>query len=162
MGNAEGFPPEFERERKTGIFARLRDAWEATQRLVSTRAEIFQEEVSEKGSLLARAALAIGIALVLGWLALLLFTALAAVALVNLLGSLWAGLLAALGIYLVAASVAAFLGWKSFSRIRPFAFPATQDGLREDWTAIRDSLRTPPRGPEEESDLEDRFRAGSE
>ena len=161
MGNSERFP-ETEREPKAGIFARLRDAWEATQRLVSTRAEIFREEISEKGSLLARAAMAIFLALALGWLALLLLTALAAVLLANLFGSLWAGLLATLGIYLVAASVAAFLGWKSFSRFRPFAFPATQEGLREDWTAIRDSLRTPPRADEEESDLEERFRAGSE
>jgi uncharacterized membrane protein YqjE len=160
MGNAEPFP-ETEREPKTGIFARLRDAWEATQRLVSTRVEIFQEEISEKRNLLARAAMAIGIALALGWLALLLFTALVAVLLVKLFGSLWAGLLAALGIYLIAASVAAFLGWKSFSKFRPFAFPATQEGLREDWSAIRESLRT-PRASEEESDLEERFRAGSE
>lgn len=161
MGNAESFP-ETEREPKTGIFARLRDAWEATRRLVSTRAEIFREEISEKRSLLGRAVLAIGIALALGWLALLLFTALAAVLLANLFGSLWAGLLAALGIYLVAASVAAFLGWKSFSKVRPLTFPATQEGLREDWSAIRESVRTPPRDSEEESDLEERFRKGSE
>ena len=161
MGNSERFPGT-DRETKTGIFARLRDAWEATQRLVSTRAEIFREEISEKGSLIVRAVMAIGIALALGWLALLLLTALAAVLLANLFGSLWAGLLATLGIYLVGASAAAFLGWKAFSRFRPFAFPATQEGLREDWTAIRDSLRTPPRADDEESDLEERFRAGSE
>ncbi len=151
-----------EEESKIGIFARLKAAWEGTRELVATRAEIFREEISEKKSLLGRGAIGLGIALVLGWLAILLFTAFVAVLLAQLLGSAWAGLLVAFGLYGIGAGAAGFLGWKAFSNLRPFQFPATKNGLREDWSAIRESLRPVPPVSDEGENLEDRFRAGSE
>ncbi|MEP6802516.1 MAG: phage holin family protein [Acidobacteriota bacterium] len=154
--------PEQEQE-DSGVFSRLKDAFAATKGLIATRVEIFREEVSEKGSLAGRGAMAIGIALVVGWLAMLLFTALVAVLLANLLASVWLGLLVAFVLYLAGAGVAALVGIKSLKKLNPFHFPATSKGLKEDWAAIRESVR-PPAHPieEDEDDLEARFRAGSE
>ena len=166
MWNSNRLPPKQEEEPAPGVFARLKDALEATKGLIGTRAEIFREEVSEKGSLAGRGAAGLGIALVVGWLALLLFTALAAVLLAKLFDSVWLGILVAFVLYLAGAGAAGFVGIQALKRLKPFEFPATKEGLKEDWAAIRDSLGTPPPfeddDHEDEDDLEARFRAGSE
>ncbi len=163
MWNTNRLPPKQE-EPAPGIFARLKDAFEATKGLIGTRAEIFREEVSEKGSLARRGAAGLGIALVVGWLAMLLFTALVAVLLAKLFDSVWLGILVAFVLYLAGAAAAGFVGIQALKRLKPFEFPATKEGLKEDWAAIKDSIRTPPPlgDDEEEDDLEARFRAGSE
>jgi len=137
MWNPKRLPEQ--EEQAPGVFSRLKDAFAATKGLIGTRVEIFREEVSEKGSLAGRGATALGIALVVGWLAMLLFTALVA-----------------------GAGAAAFVGIKSLKQLNPFHFPATTKGLKEDWAAIRESVRPPPPTEEDEDDLEARFRAGSE
>lgn len=154
--------PEQEEEAAPGVFARLKDAFAATKGLIATRVEIFQEEVSEKGSLAGRGAMALGIALVVGWLAMLLFTALVAVLLAKLFDSVWIGILVAFVIYAAGAGAAAFVGIQALRKLSPFKFPATSEGLKEDWAAIRDSVRSPVTVEEDENDLEARFRAGSE
>ena len=163
MWNSRRLPrTDGEEETKAGIGERLSDALRALRELLATRAEIFQEELAVKGSLFGRGAAGLIVALFFAGLALLLFTALVAVLLVNLLGSLWLGLLAALVLYLAVAGVAGWLGWKSLSKLRPFDFPETRRGLSEDFAAVRDAVMNPPAEGEGEADLEERFRAGSE
>ncbi len=154
--------PEQEEEAAPGIFSRLKDALVATKGLVGTRVEMFRAEASEKGSLVGRGAAGLGVALVVGWFAMLLFTALVAVLLARLFDSLWLGLLVAFVLYLAGAGAAAFLGMKAFKQFKLFHFPETSKGLQEDWAAIRDSIRAPVIEEGEENDLEARFRAGSE
>ena len=172
----------------------------AAAALFTTRAEIFREELSEKGSLFARAAIGLALAAAFGVLALLLLTALLAAVLSRLLGGPIAGIAATLVLYVVVAAVAAILGGKTMARVRPFAFPATRDELRKDLDAVKRTAEVRDEGPagvdalaaerasvqpdEEEGDrveedededdrhrnrdvssmteLEDRFRAGSE
>ena len=172
----------------------------AAAALFTTRAAIFREELSEKGSLFARAAIGLALAAAFGVLALLLLTALLAAVLSRLLGGPIAGIAATLVLYVVVAAVAAILGGKTMARVRPFAFPATRDELRKDLDAVKRTAEVRDEGPagvdalaaerasvqpdEEEGDrveedededdrhrnrdvssmteLEDRFRAGSE
>ncbi len=148
---------------------RLGGAWNAARALLSTRIEIFREELAEKGSLLGRGAIGLAVALVFGWVAVLLFTALAATLLAKLLGSLWAGLLACFLLYALIHCIAGWIGWKALSRVRPFQFPATRDEIRKDWAALRLSGRAAgeadepaPFDSDPEADLEERFREGSE
>ncbi len=158
---------------------RLSAAWNAAASLVSTRIQIFQQELSRKTGFAARGAAGIILGLVFGWLALLLLTALVAALLVLLFGHLWAGLLVAFVLYLAVAAGAVAFGIKSLSRVRPFDFPATSEELKKDWSAIRRSaspgegvvappapervVPTPYRAPAPPpiDNLEERFRAGS-
>lgn len=160
MWNPKRLPEQ--EEAAPGVFSRLKDAFAATKGLIGTRVEIFREEVSEKGSLAGRGAMALGIALVVGWLAMLLFTALLAVLLAKLFDSVWLGILVAFVLYSAGAGAAAFVGIQALKQLKPFHFPATSEGLKEDWAAIRDSVRPPKSFDEDENDLEARFRAGSE
>jgi uncharacterized membrane protein YqjE len=178
----------------------------AASALFATRAEIFREELAEKGSALARGAVGLVLAAVFGFFALVLLTALVAALFARLLGGPIAGITAALVLYLAVAVVAAVLGGKTLSGVKPFAFPATRDEIRKDLDAVqkhgtmhdeaatdavggsdalaaeRASLRPDDRqGDDDEveeveaergndgargvasmSELEDRFRAGSE
>ncbi len=170
----------------------------AASALFATRAEIFREELSEKGSLFARAAIGFALAAAFGVLALLLLTALLAAVLSRLLGGPIAGIAATLVLYVVVTAVAAILGGKTMARVRPFVFPATRDELRKDFDAVKRTAELRDEGPagvdalaaerasvqpdEEEADrvdededeqdrkrdvaslteIEDRFRAGSE
>jgi hypothetical protein len=149
-------------DRKPGILARLRAAWEAALDLVSTRKDILAAEAAAKGSVVGRGLVAFVLALVFGWIAFLLLTALLATLLARLLGSVWAGLLATFALYGAAAGAFAFMGVKAFSGFKPFDFPETRKGLREDWEAVRGALSAHPEETDEETDLEARFRAGSE
>jgi uncharacterized membrane protein YqjE len=151
----------------------------AAAALLGTRAEIFREELSEKGSLLAKAAIGLALAAVFGVLAFLLLTALVAALFSRLLGGPIAGITAALVLHVLIAAAAAILGSRTLSRVRPFAFPATEDEMRKDLDALKgpassDALaaeRASVAPGDEEGDedvheemneIEDRFRAGSE
>jgi uncharacterized membrane protein YqjE len=162
----------------------------AAAALATTRAEIFREELSQKGSLLAKAAVGLALAAVLGVLSFLLLTALLAAVLSRVLGGPIAGISATLFLYLVVAALAAILGGRNLSRVRPFVFPATRDEIRKDFEAVKEkaamaddapaSAEAPAAerasvrpGDEEDDDehergtsamneMEERFRAGSE
>ena len=148
-------------EPRPGIFARSKMAAEAAKELLATRAEIFKAEAAQKGTVVARGAVAFVIAAVVGWLAVLVLTALVAVLLSMLFGSVWAGLLGTFVLYLLAAAGAAFAGIRTFKNFKLLAFPETKRGLKEDVEAVRGALKPPP--PREDGmDVEQRFRAGSE
>jgi uncharacterized membrane protein YqjE len=142
---------------------RLAAAWIAGRDLVATRREIFGEELSRQLALLARGAVGFGLALALGAIAILLLTALIASLFAMLFGSAWAGILATLVLYLIGIAGAGFYGWKSVEKVR-FDFPATRQGLAEDWAAVKGAVAPPAKGAGslEEIDVEQRFRAGSE
>ncbi|HYK41218.1 MAG TPA: phage holin family protein [Thermoanaerobaculia bacterium] len=148
-------------EPRPGIFARIKMAAESAKELLATRVEIFKAEAAHKGNVVARGAVAFVIAAVVGWLAVLVLTALIAVLLSMLFGSVWAGLLGTFVLYLLGAAGAAFAGIKTFKNFKPFAFPETSRGLKEDVEAIRGALKPPPER-EDATDVEQRFRAGSE
>lgn len=152
----------------------------AASALLATRREIFREELSEKGSLLAKAGVGLALSAVFGVLAFLLLTALVAALFSRLFGGPIAGITAALVLYVLIAAVAAILGGRTLSRVRPFVFPATRDEIRKDLDAVKGSAssdalaaeRASIRPGDEEGDdehvheevseIEDRFRAGSE
>ena len=150
----------------------------SAQALLATRAEIFREELAEKGSHFGKAAAGLSLAAVFAVLGLLLFTALVAAVLARLFGGPIAGLLAAFVLYMAVAAAAGFFGAKALARVRLFDFPATRDELRRDLDAIREEGSARDHGPasaealaaerasvapeEKGSDLEERFRAGSE
>ncbi len=144
--------------------ARFDAVWSAAAALLSTRAQIFREELAEKRRHLGRAGIAIGLAVLVGSLALVLLTALVAALLVRLFGSTVAGLLAAFLLYAAVAATAAWVGSKALSRVRPLDFPLTRDGLVKDWEAIEASATFEEEAPESApvTDFEERVRAGSE
>ena len=148
-------------EPKPGIFARIKMAHAAAHQLIATRAEIFKAEAAQKSAVVARGAAAFVIAAVVGWVAVLVLTALIAVLLSMLFGSVWAGLLGTFVLYLLGAGGAAFAGIKTFKNFKLLAFPETSRGLKEDVEAIRGALK-PPAQREDGTDVEQRFRAGSE
>ena len=167
---------------------RLASATRAARSLLTTRAAIFREELAEKGSLFGKAAVGLSIAAVFGVLGLLLLTALVAALFARLFGGPIAGITAALVLYFAVAGAAAYLGWRSLSRVKPFDFPVTRDEIRRDLEAVREEAPSPDEGPAnpdalaaergsirpgevvdedeveetETGDLEERFRAGSE
>ena len=146
---------------KPGIFARIKMAVEAGRELLATRAEMFKAEAAQKATVVGRGAAAFVIAAVFAWVAVLVLTALIAVLLSLLFGSIWAGLLGTFILYLLVAGGAAFAGIKAFKNFKPLDFPETRRGLKEDVAAVRGALKPPPER-EEGEDLEHRFRAGSE
>ena len=119
----------------------------AASALASTRAAIFREELSEKGSLFARAAIGLALAAVFGVLALLVLTALVAALFSRLLGGPIAGITATLFLYLAVAAAAAILGSRTLSRVRPLAFPATRDEIRKDLDAVKEHATVRDEGP---------------
>lgn len=165
----------------------------AAAALATTRAEIFHEELAEKGSLFAKAAIGLALAAVFGVLALLVLTALVAAVLSRLLGGPIAGITATLFLYLAVAAAAAILGGRTLSRVKPLVFPATRDEIRKDLDAVkenaavrdeaatdavggvdalaaerasvrpdRDEIDDDEGGVPSMSEMEERFRAGSE
>ncbi len=126
---------------------RLSSTARAARALFATRAAIFQEELAEKGALFGKAAVGFSIAAVFGVLALLLLTALVAAFLARLLGGPIAGITAAFVVYLAVAGGAGYLGWRSFSRVRPFDFPVTRDEIRRDLEAVGEEGPSPDEGP---------------
>src|SRR5436309_5768381 len=157
----------------------------AAKALLTTRAEIFREELAGKGSLFGQAAAGLSLALAFGALALVLLTALVAAVLARLLGGPIAGLAAALFLYLLIAGSAAVFGVKRLARVRPLDFPVTRKEISMDLDALHEEGALHDEGPASpealaaerasvrpgESDeetrtgevnLEERFRAGSE
>ena len=160
-----------------GYRERLRSALSSAADLLSTRAEIFGEEASQKAVYLGRGLGGFAVALATGSIAMLLLAALVAALFALLFGSTWAGILAALVLYAGAAAAGGFFGWKALRRVRPFDFPVTRAELRKDWEMLRSGFdrgeenKTAPDGsasPRSSSslppldDVEARFRAGSE
>lgn len=119
----------------------------AAAALAATRKEIFREELAEKGSLFAKAAVGLALAAAFGILALLLLTALVAALFARILGGPIAGITAALVLYLVVAGLAGFFGGRSLSRVRPFAFPATRDEIQKDLDAVKKHAHVEDDGP---------------
>ena len=126
---------------------RIGAARRAAAALAATRKEIFREELAEKGTLFAQAAVGLALATAFGILSLLLLTALLAALFSRLLGGPIAGITAALFLYLVIAAVAAVFGGRSLSRVRPFAFPATRDEIRKDLDAVKKHVDVSDEGP---------------
>ena len=119
----------------------------AASALMSTRAEIFREELSEKSSLLAKAAIGLSLAAAFGIFSLLLLTALVAALFSRVFGGPSAGITAALVLDLVVAGAAGVIGARALSRVRPFAFPATRDEIRKDLEAVKEHGATRDEGP---------------
>jgi hypothetical protein len=152
---------------------RLGEVAAAGQLLLGTRLAILREELSGKAALAARGLAAVAIAAVLGIGALLLLAALLAALLAGLFKSVALGILAAVIVYATGAVVAAVLGWRALTRVRPLEFPAVAEELARDWKAVAASL-SPESGPgaggeradddpkEPIDDIEERFRAGAE
>lgn len=170
---------------------RLGAAQRAAKALFATRAAIFREELAQKGAHFGKAALWLSLAVAFALLALLLLAALSAAILIRLLGGPIAGLTGAFFLYLLIAGAVGFLGIRSLGRVRPFDFPVTRDEVAKDLEAIREEPEIADEGPAspealaaerasiageedeleedvveeraiEDSDLEQRFRAGSE
>lgn len=170
---------------------RLGAAQRAAKALFATRAAIFREELAQKGAHFGKAALWLSLAVAFALLALLLLAALSAAILIRLLGGPIAGLTGAFFLYLLIAGAVGFLGIRSLGRVRPFDFPLTRDEVAKDLEAIREEPEIADEGPAspealaaerasiageedeleedvveeraiEDSDLEQRFRAGSE
>lgn len=150
---------------------------EAGRRLAATRSAILREELSVKASFFGRGLAALFLAGAFAGLALLLFTAWIAALFTKLLGGPVAGILAAFGLYLVITAVAAMLGIRSLSRVKPGEFPVTKEELRKDWASLKAAAKPPqetapeppevpapppPGPPHAHEDFEARFRAGSE
>jgi uncharacterized membrane protein YqjE len=125
----------------------------AAAALAATRKEIFREELSGKGALFAKAVVGLALAAAFGILALVLLTALVAALFSRLLGGPIAGITAALFLYVVIAAVAAVLGGRSFSRVRPFSFPATRDEIRKDLDSVKKNTDVEDDGPAGEDAL---------
>ena len=155
----------------TGWGERLGDAADALQRLVANRLALWRAELASKSSDFARGAVGLILALLFGWLALLLSAALVAALLGRLFGSVIAGILAAFVLYTAMAAAAAILGWNRVRRVRPFDYPVTKAEVEKDLEALR---RTAPEDEATESteagspvdayprDVERRFREESE
>jgi hypothetical protein len=154
---------------------RVRAFFESLGSLLSTRAEIFKEELGAKGVALGRAAIAFFLAAAFALLALLLLTAGLAALLSQLFGSPAAGILVTFVLFAGAAALAAYLGVRSLSRGNLFEFPVTAEEIRKDWKAVVRAAApepTVPGGDERggvlasgsgaSDDIEARFRAGSE
>ncbi len=145
----------------------------AGQTLLATRLAILREELSVKAGVAARGIVAVAIAAALGIGALLLLAALLAALLAGLFKSVVLGILAAVILYAAGAAVAAVLGWRALTRVRPLEFPAVGEELARDWQAIAATLvpepgpgggsdRTDDGSEEPIDDIEERFRAGAE
>lgn len=137
--------------------------------LLSTRWELFTTELSAKAPPLSRGLLLWTLAAAFLFASVLMLTALAAVLLAELLGSLTLGLLIVLILYLALAAGAIVLGLRALSRVKPLSFPVTAAEIRKDIdeafppedTAVTEWRPDGPT-PEPDPELEERFRMGSE
>ncbi|HEY7370324.1 MAG TPA: phage holin family protein [Thermoanaerobaculia bacterium] len=149
---------------RLGVFGRSASA------LLSTRWELFTTELSAKMPPLARGLLFWTLAAAFLFASILMLTALAAVLLAELLGSITLGLLIVLVVYLALAAGAIVLGLRALSGVKPLSYPITSAEIRKDLDEA-----FPPEGPdavepwqparpsaEPDGELEDRFRMGSE
>lgn len=171
MSEASRIPEEDGAE--PGIRERFAAALTKIGSLLSTRLEILAEEASQKASLLGRGLGSLALALVAGWIAVLLLAALLVTLFTLLFGHAWAGVLATFLLYAGAAAAAGLWGVKALSRVKPLDFPVTREELRKDWEALSSRHPEEPRAssalrpgerPESSSidDVEARFRAGGQ
>jgi uncharacterized membrane protein YqjE len=117
--------------------------------LLTTRSEIAGVELSEKASYLGRGLAGAVIAAILGFLAFLLAAGLVAAVFARILGSAWAGVLATLVLYAVAAAAAALWAVRQLGRVRPLEFPMTSREIARDWEVVRRAMgvENEPAGP---------------
>src|SRR5262245_57222993 len=150
---------------------RLGEVADAGRSLLATRLAIFQEEASAKAILAAKGLAGVVVAAALGVGAVLLLAALLAAILAKLTNSVVLGILLAIVLYAAGAAVAAWLGFKALSRVRPLEFPEAGAEISRDIDAISAALAPEPEvevnvasaGDEAEvADLEERLRRGSE
>jgi hypothetical protein len=144
----------------------------AGRALLATRLAILEEELSVKALLAARGLAFAVVAAALTVAALLLAAALLAALLAKLTNSVILGILLAVVLYAAGAAAAAFYGWKSLSRVRPFAFPATSGEISRDVRAIVATLAPQPEADDEDfngsedeeavAEMEERLRRGTE
>jgi hypothetical protein len=169
MSTEEAELPGEEDER--GWRDRLGEVAAAGQKLLATRLAILREELSGKAALAARGIVAVALAAALGIGALLLLAALIAALLAGLFKSVVVGILGAVIVYGAGAAVAAVVGWRALTRVRPLEFPALAEELARDWETVEATLSPGPGpgssgqedGPQEPiDDIEERFRAGAE
>jgi hypothetical protein len=169
MSTEEAELPGEEDER--GWRDRLGEVAAAGRKLLATRLAILREELSGKAALAARGIVAVAIAAALGIGALLLLAALLAALLAGLFKSVVLGILGAVIVFGAGAAVAAVVGWRALTRVRPLEFPAVAEELARDWKAVEATLSPEP-GPDSDGqdggseepidDIEERFRAGAE
>lgn len=129
---------------RPGFVARLDRLISAAAELLSTRSQILGEELSQKGKYMGRGVVAAAVAATLGFLAFLLLAGLIAAFFARILGSAWAGVLAALVLYAAGAVGAAILAVRSFARVRPLDFPVTSREIARDWEAVRRAAGVAP------------------
>jgi hypothetical protein len=150
---------------------RLAEAAAAGRALIATRLEIFQQEAAAKAVFAAKGLAGFVVAASLAFGAILLAAALLVELLAKLTNSVVLGTLLAVVLYGAGAGVAAWLGWKSMSKVKPFEFPAVSAEIARDAAAISGALAPPESWEETEpasgddaevADLEDRVRRSSE
>lgn len=151
---------------------RLGEVSAAGRALLGTRLAILKEELSVKAVLAARGLAVIVVAGALAVGALLLAAALLAAVLAKLTNSVVLGILAAVVLYAAGAIAAAWYGWKTLSRVRPFEFPAASEEVARDVRAIVATLAPEPEADDDEfagsedetavAEMEERLRAGTE
>jgi len=150
---------------------RLAEAAAAGRALIATRLEIFQEEAAAKAVFAAKGLAGFVIAASLAFGAILLAAALIAAVLAQLTHSYVIGILLAVVLFGGGAGVAAWLGWKSMSKVKPFEFPAVSAEIARDAAAISEALAPPepvedvgpvPGDDAAVADLEERLRRGTE
>jgi hypothetical protein len=143
----------------------------AGRALLSTRLAILQEELSVKAVFAARGLAFAVVAAALAVGALLLAAALLAALLAKLTNSVVLGILLAVVVYAAGAAGAAWYGWKSLSRVRPFAFPAASEEISRDVRAIVATLAPEPEHDDDDlvtedeeavAEMEERLRRGTE
>lgn len=151
--------------RAESFAARLASARAKAAQLAATRAAIFREELAEKGTHAARGIAGFVIALFFLSLALLVATALIAALFAKLFGSAILGVTATLVLYLVIAAAGAMVSVRALQKLEPTSFPATEDAIRGDLTALSAAAAPAPSAEPDDgdpADVESRFRAGSE
>lgn len=155
-----------EESSERGWKERLEDLREAAGALLGTRTAIFREELALKIRHFVKAAIGLGLAWAFLLLALFVFTAFLAALLSRFFGSVLIGILAVFVLYAAAAATAGVIGWRALSRVRIHDFPLTRVELRKDWEAVETSWKKKEEEDEEsaqeETNLEARFRTGSE
>jgi hypothetical protein len=158
-----------ETDSRSRFSQRVAAAREKAAALAATRAAMFREELADKGASAAKAMAGFAAAIFFGSLTLLLATALLAALLSRLFGSAIAGVAATLVLYLAIAAAGAILGWRALGRVQPLDFPETGAALAGDFDALATAAAAAPEDEdgdledgEDEDDLEERFREGSE
>jgi hypothetical protein len=159
-------------EEERGWRDRLGEVSAAGRALLGTRLAILKEELSVKAVLTAKGLAVVVVAAALAVGALLLAAALLAALLAKLTNSVVLGILGAVVLYAAGAAAAAWYGWKTLAKVRPFEFPASTEEISRDMRAIVSTLAPEPGeeddepGPGEDeeavADLEERLRAGTE